>query len=101
MIVMLVGFQLVSVPSDIAYSWSPVTDGSEMPALELNTDITHAEVVRLPAYEQLEKAPGDRLMIPLLRGGARWRSRSSRPAVYPMAITAGVVTLTEKRTISR
>lgn len=48
--------------------WSPVSDGSEVPPLELNPHITHAEVIRLPEADLLEKNPGDRLSIPLLDG---------------------------------
>lgn len=48
--------------------WSAVSDGSEVPPLELNPQITHAEVIRLPEADLLEKNPGDRLSIPLLEG---------------------------------
>lgn len=48
--------------------WSPVSDGSEVPPLELNPQITHAEIIRLPETDLLEKNPGDRLSIPLLEG---------------------------------
>jgi hypothetical protein len=48
--------------------WTSVSDGSEVPPLELNPQITHAEVIRLPEADLLEKNPGDRLSIPLLEG---------------------------------
>lgn len=51
-----------------AVVWSAVNDVTEAPALALNPQITQAEVVRLPALQDLEKVPGDRLTVPLPEG---------------------------------
>lgn len=48
--------------------WATVNDASETPSLQLSEQITHAEVIRLPDPQTLEKTPGDRLTVPLLEG---------------------------------
>lgn len=50
--------------------WSVADAAVEMPTLQLNPQIVHAEAIRLPASEALEKTPGDRLTLPLLDGNS-------------------------------
>lgn len=50
--------------------WDVVEEDLELPMLQLNPQIGHSEVVRLPDPEQLEKTPGDRLTVPLLNGNS-------------------------------
>lgn len=51
-----------------ALIWSAAGDDGDLPALALNPQIPHAEVVHLPEPQVLEKVPGDRLSVPLLGG---------------------------------
>lgn len=48
--------------------WSTAVEDNEMPQVQLSPQIEHAEVVRLPDPASLEKAPGDRLTVPLFDG---------------------------------
>lgn len=48
--------------------WSSPEDPLEAPALALNPQVSHAEVVRLSEPHLLEKMPGDRLTVPLPEG---------------------------------
>lgn len=48
--------------------WSSVNDSLQTPALALNPQVSHAEVVRLPEPRTLERLPGDRLTVPLPEG---------------------------------